>query len=110
MDIKVVILVGGRLVKELFFVRGNVYFEGYSEDLCVSFSFLSISNTLHLVYWSCDNFDIHFTYICFIYTNVCSFTYLSMCCFFSIFIHMFLIYCMQSIISVSHKDVMMSFV
>ena len=25
------------------------------------------------------------------------FTYLSMCCFFSLFIHMFLIYCMQSI-------------
>ena len=31
-----------------------------------------------------------------------SFTYPYMCCFFSIFIHMFLIYCMQSIISVSH--------
>ena len=30
------------------------------------------------------------------------FTYLSMCCFFSFFIHMFLITCMQSIISVSH--------
>ena len=31
-----------------------------------------------------------------------SFTYPYMCCFFSIFIHMFLIYYMQSIISISH--------
>ena len=30
------------------------------------------------------------------------FTYLYMCCFFSIFMHMLLIYCMQSIISISH--------
>ena len=38
------------------------------------------------------------------------FTYLYMCCFFSFFIHMLLIICMQSIISVSHKDALMSFV
>ena len=31
-----------------------------------------------------------------------SFTYLFMCCFFSLFMHMLLIYCMQSFISVSH--------
>ena len=31
------------------------------------FFFFSISDTLHLVYWSCDHFDIHCTYICFIY-------------------------------------------
>ena len=30
------------------------------------------------------------------------FTYLYMCCFFSFLIHIFLIYCIQSIISVSH--------
>ena len=53
------------------------------------FSFLSISNTLYLVYWSCDHFYIHCTYIWFIYIDVCSFTYLSMCCFFSFFIQMF---------------------
>ena len=34
--------------------------------------------------------------------DVCSFTFLSMCCFFSLFIHMFLILCMRSIISVLH--------
>ena len=31
-----------------------------------------------------------YLYLIFIYIDVCSFTYLSMCCFFSIFIHMFL--------------------
>ena len=42
--------------------------------------------------------------------DVCSsFTYHFMCCFFSPFIHMLLITCMQSIISVSHKDALMSF-
>ena len=39
-----------------------------------------------------------------------SFTYPYMCCFFSFFIHMVLITYMQSIISVSHKDALMSFV
>ena len=37
------------------------------------------------------------------------FTYLYMCCFFSLFIHMVLITYMQSIISVSHKYALMSF-
>ena len=39
-----------------------------------------------------------------------SFTYPYICCFFFLFIHMILITCMQSIISVSHKDALMSFV
>ena len=44
--------------------------------------------------------------------DVCffSFTYPFMCCFFSPFIHILLITCMQSIIFVSHKDALMSFV
>ena len=33
-----------------------------------------------------------------------------MCCFFSLFMHMLLITCMQSIISISHKDALMCFV
>ena len=33
-----------------------------------------------------------------------------MCCFFSLFIYMLLIICMQSIISVLHKDALMSFI
>ena len=63
---RVVILVGGGLV----FVRGSVYFKRCSEDFMYPFfffSFPSISDILHLVYWSCDRFDIHCTYICFIY-------------------------------------------
>ena len=39
-----------------------------------------------------------------------SVTYAYMCCFFSFFIHMVLITCMQSIIPASHKDALMSFV
>ena len=39
-----------------------------------------------------------------------SFTYPYMCCFFSLFMHMLLNTCMQSIISVSHKDALVSFV
>ena len=48
--------------------------------------------------------------MCFILLMYVSFTYPYMCCFFSLFMHMFLIICMQSIISVSHKDALMSFV
>ena len=36
------------------------------------------------------------------------FTYLYICCFFSIFIHMFLVLVCNLFISVSHKDVLMS--
>ena len=62
-----------------------------------------------LVHGSCDHFDIHCTYILYMLMYV-SFTYPYMCCFFSLFIHMVLITCMQSIISVSHKDAFMSFI
>ena len=42
-----------------------MYIEVCSEDL-MYFFFLSISDTLYLVYWSCDHFDIHCTYILYI--------------------------------------------
>ena len=65
---------------------------------------------LLLVHRSCDHVYIHCTYSS-LYMDVCfSFTYSYVCCFFSIFIHMFLISSIQSIISVSHKDALMSFV
>ena len=51
--------------------------------------------------------DIYCTYFLYILMYV-SFTYLYICCFFSLFIHMLLITCMQSIISVSHKHALMS--
>ena len=69
--------------------------------------FLFFLLLLPYVYWSCD----HLTYIVlifglyiyiYIYIDVCYFTNLSMCCFFSLFIHMLFIYCMQSIIYASH--------
>ena len=70
-----------------------MYIEGCSEDSCI-FSFLSILDTLFFVYWSCD----HLTYVVlifglyiYIYIDICHFTYPSMYCFFSLFIHMFLI-------------------
>ena len=77
-------------------------YEGCSEDLCI-FSFLSLLDTLSLGHWSCDHlvianivliFDIYiYIYIYIhIYNVVTIFKYLSMCYFFSLFIHIFLIY------------------
>ena len=53
--------------------------------------------------------DIHCTYFLYMLMYV-SFTYPCMCCFFSFFINMVLITCIQSLISISHKDALMSFV
>ena len=53
--------------------------------------------------------DIHYTYFLYMLMYV-SFTYPYMCCFYSLFMHMVLITCMQFIISISHKDALMSFV
>ena len=71
----------------------------------VSFFFLSILDTLSLVHWSCDRLviaNIVLLFDIYLMMLLSHFTYLSMCCFLSIFIHMFLIYCMQFFISVSH--------
>ena len=35
---------------------GSVHIEECSEDLMYFFSFLSIRDTLYLVYWSCDHY------------------------------------------------------
>ena len=78
--------------------------------LCI-FSFLSFIDTLFLYFRSCDHF-LHTVYLFSLYMLM--YVFLSptpyICCFFSIFMHMLLITCMQSIISVSHKDALMSFV
>ena len=73
---------------------GSVFFlEGCSEDLCI-FSFLSLLDTLSFctsVLWPLSDSK-HCIYLWYIYLMLLSFfTYLSMCCFFSLFIHMFLI-------------------
>ena len=39
-----------------------MYIEGCSEDFCI-FSFVTLLDTLYLVYWSCD----HLTYIVLIF-------------------------------------------
>ena len=75
------------------------------------FSFLSFIDTLFLYFRSCDHL---LTYTILIILYMWMYVFLSptsyMCCFFYLFMHMFLITCMQSIISVSHKDVLTSFV
>ena len=76
-------------------------------DVFFSFYFRYI---ISCILWSCDRFDIHCTYIPFILMYVFLSPILTMYCFFSFFIHMFLISCMQSIILVSHKNALMSFV
>ena len=78
--------------------------------LCI-LSFLSFIDTLFLYLRSCDHL---LTYNVLILLYMWMYVFLSptpyMCCFFSLFMHMLLIICMQSIISVSHKDALMCFV
>ena len=68
-------------------------------------------DTLFLYMRSCDHL---LTYIVLILLYMWMYVFLSptpyMCCFFSLFMHVLLITCMQSIISVSHKDTLMDFV
>ena len=58
------------------------------------FSFISLLDILSIVHWSCDHLVIeNFVLIFYIYLMMLlsHFTYLSICCFFSLFIHIFLI-------------------
>ena len=69
------------------------------------FSFLSFLDTLFFAHWSYNQIVIENLVLMLIYILrllLLSFTYLYMCCFFSLFMHMILIYCMQSFVSVSH--------
>ena len=76
------------------------------------FSFLSFIDTLFLYFRACDHFYLHTLYLSSLYMLMYVFLSptLYICCFFSLFMHMLLIICMQSIISVSHKDALISFV
>ena len=73
--------------------------------------FFSFIDTLFLYLRSCDHL---LTYIVLILLYIWMYVFLSptpyMCCFFSLFMHMLLITYMQFIISVSHKEALMSFV
>ena len=64
--------------------------------------FSSCIDTLFLYIGSCDRFYTNIVLIFLYMWMYVSFTYLYMCCFFSPFIHMFLITYMQSITSISH--------
>ena len=77
--------------------------------LCI-FSFLSFIDTLFLYFKSYDHYlhTLYFSSLYVMYVFLSPTLYI--CCFFSLFIHMLLITCMQSIISVSHKDALISFV
>ena len=107
-----VVTLRGRVSFWIIVLGGVLFlFEGCSKDIMYLFFsfFLRYIVLVHEVLWSF--IDIHCTYFLFYNIDVCfSFTYPFMCCFFSLFIHMFLINCIQSIISVSHKDALMSFV
>ena len=65
------------------------------------FSFLYFLDTLFLHYDSKPCIHLYI-YIYILRLLLLFFTYLFMYCFFSLFMHMLLITCMQSIISVSH--------
>ena len=76
------------------------FFRDVVRTFCI-FSLLFFLDTLFLLCDSkrCILIDI---YIYILRLLLHSFTYLFMCCFFSLFIHMFLIYCMQSFIFLFH--------
>ena len=74
------------------------------------FSFLYFLDTLFLYFRSCDHFYTYIVLIFFIYVDVCFF-YLSLNILFLFSLYTHVSYtCMQSIISVLHKDALMSFV
>ena len=108
-DMRIVILTGRVSIGH--FVRGSVDIRDVVRITCI-FSFLSFINTLFLYFRSCDHFYLHTLYLSSLYMlmYVLLLPTPYMCCFFSLFMHMLLITCMPSIIFVSHKNALMSFV
>ena len=102
-----VVILRGRVSIE-HFLKGSVdIFEGCSENYMYLFLFSILDLFLYMGFVTI--IDIHCTYFLYMMMYV-SFIYPCMCCFFSFFIHMVFITCMQSIIFVSHKDTLMSFI
>ena len=96
---------GEGLVIGDIFVMGSVFL--FMRDVvrtyCI-FSFLFFTFQIYCSYIVIANLVLMLIYI-YIYIYrllLLSFTYLFMCCFFSLFMYMLLIYCMQSFISISH--------
>ena len=103
-----VVILRGRVSIE-HFVRESVDLRDVVRITCI-FSSLSFIDTLFLYFRSCDHFiDIHYTYLLYMWMCI-SFTYpLHVLFLFSLYTHASYT-CMQSIISVSHKDALMSFI
>ena len=108
---------GGGIVEIWGFFLKILYVRGRNTCLCkgemcfillggVLTSFFLYTGLVTMFTYIVLIFDIYI----YIYMMYVSFTYPYMCCFFFLFMYMFLITCMQSIISVSHKDALMSFV
>ena len=88
---------GGELVYEIFLLGGVFYFlRDVVRTFCIFYS-LSILDTLYL---HCNNLVFILLYILRLLSH--SFTYLYMCCFFSLFMHILLNNYMKSSISISH--------
>ena len=85
------------------FDRGTVFvYKGCRENfLYLFFSFFLDKLFLHCDSKPCTLIDLYI-YIYILRLLLHSFTYLFVCCFFSLFMYVLLIYCMQSFISVSH--------
>ena len=103
----------GRVSIGHFLLGGVILFmRDIVRTLCI-FSFLSPLDTLSLVHWSCDHLVIANTvFIINIYLMMLlSHFHLSLHVLFLFFLYTHISYtCMQSIISISHKDALMSFV
>ena len=100
LGMRVVMFLGEGLVIGDIFVMGSVFLfmRDVMRTYCI-FSFLYFSDILFL---HCDSKPCTYVDIYIYRLLLLSFTYLFMCCFFSLFMYMLLIYCMQSFIFISH--------
>ena len=105
---------GGEIVETLWFIFKILYVRGRNTCLCKGEMCFILLGRVLTSFFLYTGLVTMFTYIVIIFAifmmMYVSFTYPYMCYFFSFFIHMVLITCMQSIISVSHKYALMSFV
>ena len=101
---------GGEIVENMWFLSKILHVRGRNTCLCkeemcfillggVLTSFFMYTGLVTMFTYTMLIFDIYIYIYMMMYVFL---TYLYLCCFFSIFIYMFLILCMQSFIYVSH--------
>ena len=104
---------GGEILEICGFFLNILHVRGRNTCLCKGEMCFILLEGVFTSLFLYNGFVTMLTYIVLIFL-ICWCMFLSptpyMCCFFSLFIHMLLITCMQSIISVSHKDALMCFV